>query len=67
MSNKKFSPEQVVAKLRQISGKAEWGLISAPEGGISGVYSLAEGVPILSAAGPTYRHWRFEYLPPAVR
>jgi len=26
-----------------VSAKAEWGLVQAPEGGIAGVYSLADG------------------------
>lgn len=29
-----------------LTGKADWGLINAPEGGIMGIYSKAEGKPI---------------------
>jgi hypothetical protein len=28
-----------------MTGKAEWGLVQAPQGGVMGVYSLAEGKP----------------------
>jgi type II secretory pathway pseudopilin PulG len=45
-------------------GKAEWGLVSAPQGGIMGVYSLAEGPPLRNTGISTYRDWRFEYVPP---
>lgn len=40
-----------------MSGKAEWGLVEVPEGGIAGVYTLAEG-SVLSQR-------RFTYQPPA--
>lgn len=57
-----------------ITGRAEWGLVRAPDGGIMGVYSLGQGKPIkISGFGPyevdfagaeTYADWRFIYVPP---
>lgn len=58
------------------TGKAEWGLVQAPEGGIAGVYSLSEGRSIGRAVigpggaktlseGVAYREWRFTYEPPS--
>ncbi|MDB5804527.1 MAG: type secretion system pseudopilin PulG [Betaproteobacteria bacterium] len=59
-----------------ITGKAEWGLIQAPGGGIMGVYSLAKGTPIkvdLFDAELTgfegkssYAEWKFAYAPPGL-
>lgn len=59
-----------------ITGEAEWGTISAPDGGIMGVHSLSGGKPIKTAGsianGPdfetaaTYADWKFVYLPDAV-
>jgi hypothetical protein len=54
-----------VRYLRQIyrdpmTGKAQWGLIPAPEGGVMGIYSLSELRPIRTAAD-----WKFTYAPPA--
>jgi type II secretory pathway pseudopilin PulG len=56
-----------------MSGKAEWGLVMAPEGGIQGVYSLSKGAPIKQTnfgradfefeSAATYSNWRFIYLP----
>lgn len=56
-----------------ISGKADWGLVRAPDGGIAGVYSLSEDAPIKTTgfrpenaalAGRTkYVDWKFEYVP----
>lgn len=53
----------------------EWGLVLAPEGGIMGVYSLAQGTPIKQSNFPpilgwadnpaNYQEWRFVYLPNA--
>jgi len=54
-----------------LTGKAEWGLLPSPDGGIQGVYSLARGKPLQAQSVPpnpaeTYRDWRFGYrLPPA--
>lgn len=49
----------------------EWGLILAPEGGVMGVYSKANGVPIKQSgftdinsefvSSPSYAKWRFVY------
>jgi len=57
-----------------ITGKAEWGVMEAPEGGgIMGVYSLSEEAPIKSygflpanqsfADAKTYKDWQFFYTP----
>jgi type II secretory pathway pseudopilin PulG len=59
-----------------LTGKADWGLISAPGGGIMGVYSLASGQPMHRypfgrgspgqppvAETTSYREWQFGYLP----
>jgi len=55
-----------------MTGKAEWGLITGPEGGIMGVYSLSEGVPLMqnnfkSEFAPFegalhYGDWQFVYV-----
>jgi hypothetical protein len=65
--------------LRQIyvdpmTGKREWGLIQAPEGGVMGIYSLSSGVPMKQTNFPallesfndktSYQDWRFIYRPP---
>jgi type II secretory pathway pseudopilin PulG len=47
-----------------LTGESAWGLIPAPQGGIMGVYSLAEGPPLRNTGISTYRDWRFEYVPP---
>lgn len=59
------------------TGKAEWGLIEAPGGGIMGVYSLAELKPAKSggfsredesfADAATYAEWKFFYTPPTIQ
>ncbi len=51
----------------------QWGLVLAPQGGIMGVYSLAEGRPFRQANFPaelgwdndkaSYRDWQFIYVP----
>lgn len=56
-----------------VARSAAWGLIREPDGGISGVYSLAEGQPLLEAAGAhwadpvlqarRFADWRFAYRP----
>jgi len=55
-----------------ITGKAQWGVIRGPTGGIIGVYSLAPGVPIKRANFPktivvlqssTYADWKFTVTP----
>jgi type II secretory pathway pseudopilin PulG len=56
-----------------LTGKAEWGLMEAPDGGIMGVYSLSTGTPLKQAEfgntdrtfhqGTTYGEWRFFHEP----
>jgi type II secretory pathway pseudopilin PulG len=58
-----------------VAGSREWGLVAGPEGGITGVHSLSEEMPIRQAnfaAGQAdfegrerYSDWRFVYVPPA--
>ena len=58
-----------------MTGKPEWGLVKAPEGGIMGVYSLSAGQTVKIAnfrladtglAGKTkYSEWQFAYRPVA--
>jgi hypothetical protein len=60
-----------------MTGKNEWGLVKAPDGGIVGVHSLAEGRPLKSAdfseadaafvAVETYAEWKFVAVPPAAQ
>lgn len=40
-----------------LTGRAEWGLVIAPEGGIMGVHSLAPGVPLKQAGFPASLAW----------
>ena len=48
-----------------ITGKAEWGLIQGPAGGIMGVHSLSVTRSIRQLEGArTYQEWRFMYIPP---
>ena len=57
-----------------ITGKAEWGLVKAPDGGVMGVHSLSEDQPIKVAnfrlrdlgleGRDKYSDWRFVYSPP---
>lgn len=64
----------IVRHLRQlhpdpITGSAEWGLVRAPDGGILGVYSLAQGTPLKTAnfrvrdadfeGRTSYADWKF--------
>ncbi len=52
-----------------LTGKADWGLITAPDGGIMGVHSLSEGAPLKRAgfeggqadfeSAERYADWRF--------
>lgn len=56
-----------------ITGKAEWGLVEAPQGGIMGVYSKSEGEPVKTGGFPKadeafadagkYSDWKFTYSP----
>jgi type II secretory pathway pseudopilin PulG len=57
------------------TGKAEWGLVEAPEGGVMGVYSPSALEPIRTGNFPQeyegfarakrYSDWQFVYAPPA--
>lgn len=57
-----------------ITGKDEWGLVKAPDGGIMGVHSLSEDKPFKSAnfrtrdagfeRGEKYSDWKFVFTPP---
>ena len=58
-----------------MSGSAEWGLVRAADGGISGVHSLSDATPMKTAKFPnvyeqftgktSYADWQFVYAPPA--
>ena len=58
-----------------ITGKSEWGVVKAPDGGIMGVYSSSEDKPIKTAGfsladrefegAAKYSDWRFVYNPAA--
>lgn len=55
-----------------ITGNRDWGLIRAPDGGIQGVFSVSEQVPMKTGGFTaedahfgrvaTYSGWRFEFL-----
>ena len=57
-----------------MTGKPEWGIVRAPDGGILGVYSLSREVPVKRASfgvpytdfesAATYQDWRFVYVAP---
>ena len=57
-----------------ITGKAEWGLVKAPDGGIMGVHSLSVDKPLKTANFRVrdkgfdnlekYADWKFIYTPP---
>jgi type II secretory pathway pseudopilin PulG len=56
-----------------LTGKSEWGIVKAPEGGIMGVYSLATGAPLKSGNfrgvdrsfndASSYGEWKFVFVP----
>jgi type II secretory pathway pseudopilin PulG len=58
-----------------VSGKDEWGIVKAPDGGIAGVYSTSEQKPLKSGgfavrdkefeAKAKYSEWKFTYAPAA--
>lgn len=58
-----------------LTGRSEWGIMKAPDGGIMGVYSQSEDKPIKSAGFPLvnrdfegaakYADWKFIYNPAA--
>ena len=60
-----------------ITGKNEWGLVKAPDGGIAGVYSLSDLAPFKEADFPKalaeftgktkYSDWKFAYLAPGAQ
>jgi type II secretory pathway pseudopilin PulG len=60
-----------------MTGKNEWGLVKAPDGGILGVHSLAEGRPLKNAGFSeadavfadveTYAEWKFVVMPLAAQ
>jgi type II secretory pathway pseudopilin PulG len=60
--------------LDPMTGKPEWGIVRAPDGGILGVYSLSREVPIRRAgfgtpyedfaSAASYQDWRFVYVAP---
>ena len=59
--------------LDPVSGKEEWGLVRAPDGGVAGVHSLSEERPLKSGgfgvrdkdfeAKQKYADWKFIYVP----
>jgi type II secretory pathway pseudopilin PulG len=59
-----------------MTGKAQWGLVKAPDGGVQGVYSLSDERPIKQSGfepadqglqgAPTLSGWRFVYEPATV-
>lgn len=61
--------------LDPMTGKAQWGLVSGPQGELMGVHSLHEGRPMKQAGfapenasladKPAYREWRFVFSPPS--
>ncbi len=78
LADKRYpNPERYLRRIYTdpMTGKAEWGLMQAPEGGIMGVYSLSNGAPIKQAGfqdkdrtsqgATTYYEWRFFYEAPA--
>lgn len=56
-----------------VTGKSEWGLVKAPDGGILGVHSLSEALPLKLAGfrvrdadferAQKYSDWKFVYAP----
>lgn len=57
-----------------ITGKAQWGLVEAPGGGVMGVFSLSGAAPLKTGnfrkvdasfeGGKVYSDWKFVYIPP---
>ena len=68
-------PKRYLRKLYAdpLTGKQEWGIIDAPDGGIMGIYSLAQGAPLKQGQfadrdrglqeAPTYGEWHFFHEP----
>lgn len=56
-----------------VTGKADWGLVLAPDGGVMGVYSMSEAAAIKTGnfrfedraleGAAKYSEWRFVYVP----
>jgi hypothetical protein len=56
-----------------LTGRDEWGIVKAPDGGIMGVYSLSDGRPLkISGFRPrdrelegavSYTDWKFVFTP----
>ena len=56
-----------------VTGTTDWGVVEAPQGGIMGVYSKSEGVPVKTANFPArygafeearnYADWKFVFSP----
>jgi type II secretory pathway pseudopilin PulG len=73
--NRYPTPKRHLRKLYAdpLTGKAEWGLMEAPDGGIMGIYSLAQGQPLKQTEfgnedrtfnqASTYAEWRFFHEP----
>ena len=57
-----------------MTGTQQWGVVTAPQGGVMGVYSRSEDMPIKKsgfdernaafAGKATYAEWKFVYVPP---
>jgi len=59
-----------------LTGEADWGLVPAPGGGVMGVYSRSDLVPVKVAgfdetekaftSAQKYSDWKFVYVPPVI-
>ena len=57
-----------------VTGKVEWGIVKAPDGGVMGVYSMSEQTPLKTAnfrvankafeGSEKYSDWKFVFTPP---
>lgn len=60
-----------------ITGKSEWGIVKASDGGIMGVYSVSSDKPLKTAGfhirnrafegAASYSDWKFVYMPPSAQ
>lgn len=77
--NRYLSTQRYLRKIYvdPMTGKSEWGLVAAPNGGIMGVYSLSNAQPIKKSGfanadsrfedGQRYSDWKFIYeTPPSI-